>query len=49
MLQRDVMKMALKEEGRISKEAERIVKWARQTSARLMMMIMSLEMIIDVL
>ncbi|KAL9253756.1 hypothetical protein AKJ16_DCAP08038 [Drosera capensis] len=34
MEQRDVMKMALKEEERIAKEAERIVEWARQASER---------------
>ncbi|GAB2258333.1 hypothetical protein Droror1_Dr00014493 [Drosera rotundifolia] len=33
--QRDVMKMVLKEEERIAKEAERIVEWARQASARM--------------
>lgn len=33
--QRNVMKMVLKEEERIAKEAERIVEWAMQASARM--------------
>lgn len=33
--QRRIMKMAMKEEEKISREAEKIVKWAKQASARM--------------